>query len=296
MRRYSSRTFGRIVRTPLASLLTMLVIAITLALPAGLHLAIKNAMLLSGGWENAVDFSVYFEPGTDEDAARALADVIRKRADVELVRFVAADSALEEFRENPGFAAAIDGLPTNPLPHALVVRPAAVAGSEAIAVLKDDLTNLPETDIVQLDTEWVQRFHAILDVVRRGVAIVAALLAAAVLIVIGNTIRLDIQNRREEIVVTKLVGASNGFIRRPFLYSGFIHGVTGGLIALIVIAVTLALLADPVRRLAGLYSSGFSLVGLSPTEALLLVVAGAGLGWLGAFLATARHLRRIEPK
>ena len=287
---------GRIARAPLASLLTVLVISITLALPAALHLLVKNALLLSGGWESAVDFSVYFEPGLDEDTATQLAAIIEKRGDVASVEFIGADEALEEFRKNGGFAAALDGLDSNPLPHALVVRPDKDADEATIRVLKEDLQNLPETDLVQLDTEWVQRFLAILDVVRRGVTIAAVLLAVAVVIVIGNTVRLDIQNRQQEIVVTKLVGASNGFIRRPFLYSGLLYGFLGGVLALALIWITLTLMGEPVRTLAGLYASGFALKGLSLKEAGLLVAAGGALGWLGSWIATARHLRRIEPR
>ncbi len=289
-------TLGRIAKAPFASLMTMLVIAITLALPAGLHLAVKNAMLLSGGWENAVDFSVYFQPELSEDDARNLGQLISQRADVESVRFVGANEALEEFKANAGFADALSRLDENPLPHALVVRPGAGTSQAVIDVLRQDLANLPETDLVQLDTAWVQRFHAILALIERGVTMVAVLLAVAVMIVIGNTIRLDIQSRREEIVVTKLVGASDGFIRRPFLYSGFVHGLAGGLLALLLIVAALSLLATPVQNLAGLYASGFSLKGLTPAESGLMVLAGAILGWMGAFIATARHLRSIEPK
>ncbi len=289
-------TLGRIARAPFASFLTMLVIAITLALPAGLHLAVKNAMLLSGGWENAVDFSLYFKPATSEEDARNLGNIIAQRADVDSVRFVSADDALTEFKENAGFAGALASLTENPLPHALVVRPASIAGEATIGALRTDLANLPETDQVQLDTEWVSRFHAILALIERGVVMVAGLLGIAVMIVIGNTIRLDIQNRRDEIVVTKLVGASDGFIRRPFLYSGLVHGVAGGLLALALIWAGLYLLSEPVKTLAGLYASGFRLDSLSAQESGLLVATGAVLGWLGSFVATARHLRRIEPK
>ncbi len=289
-------TLGRIARAPLSSLATMLVIAITLALPAALHLGIKNAMLLSGGWQSAADFSVFFELGTDEDGAQELGNLIASRADVEEVRFVSAEAAKASFSEDPVFAATLDSLDENPLPHGLVIRPLSGISDAGLEALRNDLDNLPETDYVQLDTDWVKRFNAIVELVRRGVGLFAALLGVAVLIIVGNTIRLDILGRRQEIVVTKLVGASNGFIRRPFLYSGFIHGLIGGLIAVAIIFATLTWLADPVQRLAGLYASGFSLQGPSWRETLAVVAAGAGLGYLGSFLATLRHLRQIEPK
>ncbi len=287
---------ARLASQPLSTVLTMLVIAITLALPAGLHLAVKNAARLSGGWESAVDFSVYLKQGIGEEEARNLAGIIDSRADVEQVVFITAREALAEFKRNSGFGDALDALDDNPLPHTLVVRPA-VAGNDAlIRLLREELANLPETDLVQLDTGWVQRFNAGLDLLRRVILITAVLLGAAVIIVIGNTIRLDIQNRRDEIVVTKLIGASAGFIRRPFLYAGLWYGIGGGLMALALIAAALWLTADAVTRLAGLYGSGFGLSGLDWRESLGVLGIGAFLGWFGSWFAAARHMRRIEPR
>ena len=156
---------------------------------------------------------------------------------------------------------------SNPLPHALVVRPdAGFRSPEQIASLTQALRALPEVDIVQLDTEWVTRFHAMLDVVRRIVLLAAGLFALGILVIVGNTIRLDIENRRDEIEVTKLVGGSNAFVRRPFLYNGVWYGLGGGLIAWLVVTVAVSLLADPVERIAGLYGSRFELAGLEPAQ------------------------------
>lgn len=287
---------GRLASQPLSTGLTVLVIAITLALPAGLHLGVKNATRLAGGWQSAVDFSVYLNQEVSAEDGRQLASIIESRADVEQVVFIEAADALAEFKRNSGFGDALDALDENPLPHTLVVRPA-VAGSDAlIELLREELENLPETDIVQLDTSWVQRFIAALDLIRRVILITAVLLGTAVVIVIGNTIRLDIQNRRDEIVVTKLIGASAGFIRRPFLYAGFWYGVGGGLVALGLVAISLWLTDDAVRRLAGLYDSGFRLSGLDWRESLAVLGIGAFLGWFGSWFAAARHMRRIEPR
>lgn len=287
---------GRLAGQPLSSVLTILVIAITLALPAALHLGVKNAARLSGGWESAMDFSVYLADGIAEEEARSLAAIIESRADVEQVIFIDASQALAEFKLNSGFGAALDTLDENPLPHTLVVRPA-VAGDDAlIELLREELENLPETDLVQLDTSWVQRFNALLDLIRRIIGIAAVLLGTAVVIVIGNTIRLDIQNRRDEIVVTKLIGASAGFIRRPFLYAGLWYGIGGGLAALALVGISLWLTTDAVARLSGLYASDFRLSGLGWRESLAVVGIGAFLGWFGSWFAAARHMRRIEPR
>jgi cell division transport system permease protein len=287
---------GRLVRQPFASLMTILVIAVTLALPAAMHLIIKNAQSLSGNWDNALDFSLYLRPGTPVEDATRLAELIRQRADVEGVTLISSDEALEEFKTESGFGPALDHLSDNPLPHTIVVRPAASNTEKSLTLMHEELGNLPETDFVQADTEWVQRFHAILEILRRAVAIGAGLLGAAIVVIIGNTIRLDIQNRREEIEVTKLIGASNGFVRRPFLYSGLWYGLGGGLLALALVAYGMFALEEPVGRLAGLYDSSFSMLSLSFREGLLTVGTGVALGLTGSWLAVARHLRRIEPR
>jgi cell division transport system permease protein len=287
---------GRLSRQPFASLMTILVIAVTLALPAAMHLVVKNARSLSASWDNALDFSVYLQQDVTGEQAERLADLVDQRADVESVTFISADDALAEFRETSGFGDALDHLTTNPLPHTLVVRPAAGITELAIGVLNEELGNLPEADFVQVDTEWVRRFHAILAILERAIFIGAALLGAAILIIIGNTIRLDIQNRREEIEVTKLIGASNAFVRRPFLYSGFWYGLAGGLLALALVWYGLYALKEPVARLSGLYESSFIVLTLDVAESFAIVGAGIGLGLTGSWIAATRHMRRIEPK
>lgn len=286
--------YGRLLRQPVGSAMTVVVIAIALALPAGLRVLLNNFEALSGSWAGAIDFSVYLGMDVTEERARALAGEIEARGDVERVTLVPREQALEEFQSYSGFGAALDALEENPLPHALVVRPA--GNSEAqIRTLADGLDALPETDLVQVDTAWVERLRGILLLVGRIVDVATVLLGLAVVLVIGNTIRLEINNRRTEIEVVKLVGGSDAFIRRPFLYIGLCYGVTGSLLAMLTIGLSLLTLASPVRTLAGLYGSSFELRGLGAGQALALLGTGALLGWAGAGLATARHLRAIEP-
>ena len=287
---------GRLARQPFASLMTVLVIAVTLALPAAMHLAIKNARAISGNWDNALDFSVYLKGDVSVEAAKTLRDIVRQRADVESVTLVTADEALEEFRELSGFGPALDQLARNPLPHTLIVRPGAANTETSMQLLNEELANLPETDFLQVDTEWVRRFHAILEILQRAVAMAAGLLGAAIIVIIGNTIRLDIENRREEIEVTKLIGASNAFVRRPFLYTGLWYGLGGGLLALALVAYGLHALHGPVTRLAGLYGSGFQALALDWRESLAIIGTGVFLGLAGSWIAAARHMRRIEPR
>lgn len=288
--------FGRLARQPFASLMTVLVIAVTLALPASMHLVIKNAQSISSNWENAFDFSVYLKSNVALQDAERLARLIEQRADVAYVNLVSAQQALDEFKSASGFGTALDHLTTNPLPHTLVVRPSGANTEQSMILLHEELGNLPEADLVQVDTDWVQRFHAILDILRRAIGIGAGLLGIAIVVIIGNTIRLDIQNRREEIEVTKLIGASNAFVRRPFLYSGLWYGLAGGLLALALVGYGLYALEPPVRRLAGLYNSSFSVLDLDLTESLIIIGIGILLGLAGSWLAAARHMRRIEPR
>jgi cell division transport system permease protein len=292
----ATAALGRLLRAPFASLMTVLVIGVTLALPAALHLVIKNAQLISASWDNAMDFSVYLHTGVTLADAQRLADIINQRADVENVTLITAEDALNEFREQSGFGEALDHLSVNPLPHTLVVRPGSANTQVSMGLLSEELGNLPEADFVQVDTEWVQRFHAILNILQRAILIGAGLLAAAIVVIIGNTIRLDIQNRREEIEVTKLIGASNAFVRRPFLYTGLWYGMAGGLLALALVRYGLFALENPVSRLAGLYSSPFRVLALDLRESIIIAGTGILLGLIGSWVAAARHMRRIEPR
>jgi cell division transport system permease protein len=286
--------FGRVLHQPFASLMTIAVIAIALALPSGFRVMVNNARVLSGSWEAAVDFTVYLEMSVDDESARTLARDIEARDDVSRVALVNRTDALADFRAYSGFGEALDVLEENPLPHALVVRPDGGAQGN-VAALARALDAMDETALVQLDTEWVERLRSILELARRLADIATVLLSLAVIVVIGNTIRLEINNRRNEIEVIKLVGGSNGYVRRPFLYLGFCHGLAGGIVAAITIGVGLSLISSPARSLAQLYDSGYRLVGLSVEQTALLLGSGAILGWAGAAIATARHLHRIEP-
>lgn len=296
-RLHLSNLLGALARAseqPGGTLLTVLVIAIALALPAALRVFVNNAGSLSQGWESAVDFTVYLDMSVDESRAAEIAAEIEAREDVAATTLIARREALEEFRAQSGFGEALDALEENPLPHTLVVRPAD-ADVAVVEALARDLEAIDATELVQIDTEWVARLQGMLRLAARVVDIATALLALAVVLVIGNTIRLEINNRRTEIEVMKLVGGSDGFIRRPFLYLGFCYGLIGAALAALLITIALALIRPAARELAELYTSTFSLAGLSGRDTLVLLGGGAALGWLGAWIAAARHLRRIEP-
>ncbi len=290
-------SLGRLQRNPLATVLTLLVIGLALALPAALGLFVTNAQMATGGFGHAVDMSVYLKSGVPLAKAQQLAAGARQRPGIAQVTVIPADQGLQEFRKYSGFGAALDALKTNPLPNVLHVVPRQDASSAAdLESLRSYFAAWPEVDVVQLDTEWVLRFNAILAVLQRLVLIAGVLLGAGVLAVVGNTIRLEILNRRAEIEVTKLVGGSNAFVRRPFLYTGLLYGAGGALLAWVILEAAVLVLEQPVTTLARLYGSRYALQG--PSEQILAALFGGGmaLGWLGAWISARRHLKSIEPR
>jgi len=212
-------SLGRLARTPLPSLMTAAVIGIALALPTGLHLLLQNLQQLSGSWDGAATISLYLQREIREERAKELMGQLGMRPDISRVRLIGREQALQEFRQLSGFGAALDTLQENPLPAVLVIEPDALhRDPQAAENLRLELQQLPEVKLAQLDLQWVQRFQAISRIAGRLVLVIGSLLAAAVLLIVVNTIRLEIQNRQAEIEITKLVGATNAFIRRPFLY------------------------------------------------------------------------------
>ena len=290
-------SLGRLARSPFATLLTLLVIALALALPAALRLFVINAQAATGNFANAVDVSVYLKTDVPLAKAQQLAQAAKGRHDVASVTLIPADQGLEEFRRYSGFGDALAALKDNPLPHVLHVRPrSGDSSAAALESLRHYFGAWPEVDLVQVDSEWVMRFNAILEVVTQLLLIAAGLLGVGVLAVIGNTVRLEIAGRRAEIEVTKLVGGSNAFVRRPFLYAGVLYGLGGALLAWGIVALLVAVLGTPVATLARLYGSRYALQGLSSEDVGVLIGGGILLGWLGAWISAARHLRSIEPR
>ena len=288
---------GRLVRAPLASLLTLIVIGVALALPAGLGLLVNNLRSASGDLSNALDFTVHFKLGTPVEKVELLAKNARERSGVESVTVKTADDALQEFKQASGFGDALSALTDNPLPHHLVVRPRPDAsGPTEVENLRRYFAAFPEVDLVQLDLDWVRRLHSLLDVLKRFFWVVVSVLGLGVLAVIGNTIRLEIQHRRQEIEVTKLVGGSNAFVRRPFLYTGLFYGLGGALLAGLILLGGMAYLERAIGDLSAQYGGHFSMEGLGGRGLGILLGVGAGLGWFGALVSTGRHLRAIEPR
>ncbi|MFP1681659.1 permease-like cell division protein FtsX [Alloalcanivorax sp. C16-1] len=286
---------GRMAAAPTAALMTVLVIAIALALPAGLAVLMDNARAITKGWDGQAHLSVFLKLDTAEERQRALAREWDGFDTVARTEVITRGQALEEFKTLSGFGDVLQALPDNPLPPLIVVYPKDVAPGQ-VEALQRRLDNLPEVDNAQLDVAWVRRLHAIIELGDRMISVLTLGLALAVVLVVVNTVRLAIESRREEIVVIKIVGGTDGFVRRPFLYSGFCVGFAGGVLALILISVALWWLGGPIDELLRLYESEHSLTGMNPSTVLVLPLFSGTLGLLGAWLAVSRHLGDIEPQ
>lgn len=295
-RKTARESWRRMLAAPLASLMTWIVMGIAMALPVCLMLLLVSLESVSEGWGDAARVNIYLTDAASESDALALRSAVLARDDVSAVTFISREQALEEFRASSGLGDALDYLDQNPLPHTLVVTPVDTRQSQAgLALLTDHLEGLPSVDRVQIDLEWLQRLNIIADILRRGVTALSLLLAAAVVLVVGNTIRMAIEGRRDEIVIVKLVGGTDAFVRRPFLYTGVWYGLGGAMVAWALVEVAFWWVGAPVERLGALYGNGFSLQGLPLLSGLVLLAAGALLGWLGSWLAVKRHLKAIEP-
>ena len=289
-------SLGQLYKNPGGALLSISVIGISLALPAGFYSLLENAQRITSSLDAASHISLFLLPDVDGRQALELAGSLQARADIDGVEVISPESALAEYKENSGFAAALDALGQNPLPFVLIVQPRAKAittpgNMKLLAMLR----SLPEVESGQFDWRWAQRLHQIIELFQRAVLILAILLSGAVVLVVGNTMRMAVYNRRHEIEIHKLFGATDAFITRPFLYSGMLHGTVGSLLAWLMLKVSMLLLQNPIARLADLYGSRFFPSTLSVKEFLSLVLIGAGLGLVGSWLSVRRHLRAIDP-
>lgn len=295
-RKVARESARRLLSTPVASLMTWTVMGVALALPVALLLLLASLQGVSAGWESSARITSYLAMDVSIEQARALAGEVGNDGRITSVQLVERDQALAEFRASSGLGDALDFLGDNPLPHTLLVTPEDSARSaEGVQALVSYIEGIEGIDRVQVDLGWLQRLNAMTDILARAVWALAILLGAAVILVIGNTVRLAIENRRDEILVAKLVGGTDAFVRRPFLYAGAWFGLGGGVVAWLLIQASLWWLSGPIQRLAGLYHSEFSLQGPGVDGAIALIIIAMLLGWLGAWVAVKRHLDDMEP-
>ena len=289
-------SLGRMYRTPFATGMTILVIAIALALPASFHVLVNNARQASGSLEATNQISVFLKPELANEVGRKIAEKLGKHAQIAEASLITKEAGLKDFRNYSGFGEALEALDFNPLPAVISIKPKdSLERPEEVEKLVGELKGIAEVDFVQLDTQWMHKLHAMLAIAQRSIGVLGVLLSLAVLFIVGNTIRLELQNRQEEIAVTKLMGATDGFIRRPFLYAGFWYGCLGGLVAWLIVSFLLLLLRGPVRQLAELYGGRYELAFLGASDSGFLIALSSILGIVGALAVVSYHLRKLAP-
>ncbi len=294
--REMSFTLRRFFNNFSGAMLTCFVIGITLALPASLHTMVRNINAVSYSWETTLQASLFLKDSTTPAQAEALIAKLKGRPGVAEAIYITREQSLAEFKALSGFGAALDLLETNPLPAVITITPIKGVQRPMIDALVVELSQLPEVEVAKLDRQWLDRLFKVIELVQRLVLLIAGVLGLAVIVIVGNTIRLDIEAKRAEIVVMKLIGATNGFIRRPFLYTGLWYGLVGGAIAWLMVFGAVFALSGPARELAGLYGSDYRLQGLPWLATLVMFAAGIVLGWIGAWWTVSRHLKGIEPQ
>ena len=277
-----------------SSAMTILVIAIALSLPAGLAVLLDNARAITRGWDGNAHLSVFLEMEVSEQRQQELAREWLKIDHIESTKVITRQQALDEFQALSGFGDVLQALPDNPLPPLIVVFPDST-DPVTLRALENRLAGQDQVDLVQLDVEWVRRLHALIELGERLISALTLALAAAVVLVVVNTIRLGIESRRDEIMVVKIVGGTDGFVRRPFLYTGFSYGFAGGLVAVILVQSALWWLGGPIDELLSLYNSDDSLTSMAASSLIIMPLFSGTLGLLGAWLAVGRHLGEIEP-
>ncbi|GMQ52256.1 MAG: cell division protein FtsX [Pseudomonadales bacterium] len=287
----------RVRHYPFSSAMTVLVMTIALALPMGLSVLIGQVKQLGVNWQEAAQISVYLADDVSAEKQQSLTEQIRQLAGVAQAQLLDKDLALAEFQQHAGMGDALLQLDYNPLPSVIVVTPLSIdGGAAALEPLRDRLAAIDGVEQVQIDLLWVERLAAILAMFERFAGGLGVLLIIALLLVMANTIRLAIESRRDEILVIKLVGGTDAFVRRPFLYIGVLYGLLSGVLAWILLALGLAWLNVTVERVASLYQSEFALFGMPFTDGLALVFGSMVLGLAGAWLAVGQHVRAIEPQ
>jgi len=288
-------SFKRLITQPFANAMTVLVIAIALTLPACLYLLIQNGSELTARWQTSHDISAYVSNTLDQEALNKLQTRIKNRADVSSVSILTATEALEELGKNSDLDLISEALPDNPLPHTFIITPAQT-DKNLISQLSKNLQTNPQINSVDYDFAWVIKLNNIMNFLTRLIGFLTCILALGVFLIVANTIRLHVNTRRNEIEVKKLIGASDRFVRRPFLYTGFWYGLLGAGLALALIMFLQLISKGPLTRLLDIYSSSFTLNYFGLYESFLLIGGGTLLALIGAWVAAETSIRAIEPK
>lgn len=281
----------------LGNLLTVFVIALVLSLPATFYLVAKNIQLVTTQWEMPTQITAYINKDEPRDTVDAFVLQLQHLEEIKKVTLITPDEGLADFKEHAGFDNILKTLDKNPLPYALVITPnekwQKVSKAQFIV---DGLNKEILIEDVRMDSDWLKRLDAAQRLVATLGITLACLMLAAIFLIIGNTLRLQILNHKKEIQIMKLVGATDGFILRPYLYMGVLYGLLGALISLVIIGIITLILSGAVDNLASLYAGQFKLNGLQWDEILLILLTALLLGWGAARIAALKHLKEIEPE
>ncbi|MFP1982098.1 permease-like cell division protein FtsX [Lonsdalea quercina] len=290
-------TLRDMLRQPLATLLTIMVIAISLTLPSICYLVWKNVSQAATQWYPTPQLTIYLDKALDDKAAEGVIAKIQSTDGVDKVNYLSRNEAMGEFRNWSGFGGALDMLEENPLPAVVIVTPKMTFQSaETMTSLRDRITSIEGVDEVRMDDSWYSRLVAMTGLVGQIAFTIGVLMIVAVFLVIGNSIRLSIFSRRDTINVMKLIGATDGFILRPFLNGGAMLGLCGALLSLILSQALVWKLSAATAQVAAVFGTTFAVKGMGWDEGLLLLLVAAMIGWLAAWLATVQHLRRFTPE
>ncbi|MEX0958064.1 MAG: permease-like cell division protein FtsX [Burkholderiales bacterium] len=288
-------SIGRLAQQPFATLLNVVVFGIALSLPVGFYLVLSNLQQVAGQLAAEPQISVFMALNADPEEVSTVEQRLRRHPEVGRYEFVPRDRALARLKRNSGLGDVLAELRSNPLPDAFVVT-ARTPRPDVLEQLQTEAAGWPRVEHVQLDSDWARKLDAVLAIGRLAVSLLAVLLSVALVAITFNTIRLQILTRRDEIEVSKLIGATNPFIRRPFLYFGALQGLVGGAAAWLIVAVSVQILNFGLTNLATLYGTNLRLAGLGLIDSIGLLTFAAILGWIGAWLSVSRHLWQIEPK
>ncbi len=295
--RQGLHSLGELYRTPFASLMTIGVLGFSLTLPSTLYIMVANTEKITEQWQQASEISLFLRGSVTESQAQQLLKRLRTWNEINAVSYVSSEQALDEFQRLSGLGEALDYLDENPLPAVVLVTPTSKhASPTAAGILLDKLKKEREVDIGKLDIEWLERLYGLLKIAKELVYILALLLFFAVVLIIGNTIRLNIYNKRDEILVMKLVGATDAFIQRPFLYTGFWFGLLGGVMAWVTVTLILIWIGWSLDEFMAQYQIKLDITGLNMQALLIMLAVSISLGLAGSFLSVRKHVNDIEPE
>lgn len=290
-------SLGRLLGSRFSTAMTIIVLSVAISLASGFYILVVNLQQLTDNLEASNQISLFLKDEVTEIKATKLLNNIKQNPDIQNAKLISKEQALAEFQSYSGFGESIKSLEKNPLPVVIQVFPRqTLDNQQMLESLIDDLGRIAEVDFAQMDMQWVKRLQSIMDIARKSVTLLSILLGIGVLFITANTIRLEVHNRRDEIVIARLVGATNGFIQRPFLYAGFWIGLFSGMAAWFIVTTIMLILKYPVETLSKLYDDAFHLLFFGFFETTVLLTISSMLGIVGSWIIVHFQLQQLKPE